>query len=387
MTESHATNAVQPVSVDNTRLDNHPSVPSVSFLHAIRWDIYPRVAAVPSAREWLQLQAHRQLSARTVDTYGRSLEDLLAFCSRTSPPIGVETATRVELGSYINDLATRPNPHGQQLMPQHAGVGMANQTIQLRITVARLYYDHLVALGVRTTNPIGRSPRWHCFGPARPASDEIPPTSLFRRRPAPQPWIPSDADFAQILAALNEEPIRTQALVLLLYDGALRREEAVLLKLPDIDWPHRELTLRPEICKNASGRLVVFTPPTAQRLRAYLERRRQIRHGIGALFLSESDRNHGQGLSPAMVNKLVHAIAAHTDLPNLHPHTFRHLRLTHMARCGVPEHVIASYAGHRSLETTRLYLHMSGRDISSVVTRRMEELDAWVATSLGEQPV
>ena len=40
----------------------------------------------------------------------------------------------------------------------------------------------------------------------------------------------------------------------LMYDGGrLRREEVVLLELTDIDWAHREVTLRPEICKNGSG--------------------------------------------------------------------------------------------------------------------------------------
>jgi integrase/recombinase XerD len=53
-----------------------------------------------------------------------------------------------------------------------------------------------------------------------------------------------------------------------------------------------------------------------------------------------------------------------------------------MARCGVPEQIIAQYAGHRSIETTRIYIHMSGRDISASVAQKMEDFNRWVEASL-----
>lgn len=85
-----------------------------------------------------------------------------------------------------------------------------------------------------------------------------------------------------------------------------------------------------------------------------------------------------------MINKIMRVIALRAGLPPFHPHTLRHLRLTHMARYGIVEHIIAEYAGHRSLDTTRLYIHMSGRDISAAVTSRMEDLDTWIAATLKE---
>ena len=57
----------------------------------VRWDLFPHIRALPSAHEWLQLQANRQLSPRTVEAYGRSLEDFLQFCERQDPPLNVET--------------------------------------------------------------------------------------------------------------------------------------------------------------------------------------------------------------------------------------------------------------------------------------------------------
>jgi integrase/recombinase XerD len=351
----------------------------------VPWKLFPRIAALPSAQEWLQLQAHRQLSPHTVEAYGRGLEDLLRFCEQQTPPLAVEMATKGDLASYVQNLVTRPNPHGQQIIHLHSGSGLSDQTIQLRLTAARLYYDHLVETGTRTRNPVGRGKytRRNTFSVVRHphSSDERP---LVRRKPARQPWIPSDEQFKTLLAALASESLRNQALFLLMYDGALRREELVLLEITDIDWAHREVTLRPEICKNGSGRVVLFTQATGARLRAYLDHRRQIRPGLGRLFLSESDRNRASGISPAMINKVMRALAFRAGLPQFHPHTLRHLRLTHMARCGIAEHIIAEYAGHATLDTTRLYIHMSGRDISEAVANRMEDLEAWIVAILKE---
>jgi site-specific recombinase XerD len=338
-----------------------------------------------SAHEWLQLQANRQLSQHTVEAYGRGLEDLLRFCEQCQPPISAEKATKVDLAAYVEDLRSRPNPHGQKLLHLHSGHGLSDQTIQLRLTAVRLYYDHLVEMGQRTRNPVGRGryTRRNGFSVAHAPlpADERP---LVRRKPSRQPWIPSDDHFRILLAALSHEPVRNQAMFLLMYDGALRREELVLLEIADIDWAHREVTLRPEICKNASGRLVLFTQATAARLRAYLHHRHQLKPGLGLLFLSESDRNRGSGMTPEMVNKIMRSIAYHAGLPQFHPHSLRHLRLTHMARCGIAEHIIAEYAGHRALDTTRLYIHLSGRDISAAVASRMEDFEAWIEATLKE---
>lgn len=319
-----------------------------------------------------------------MEAYGRGLEDLLRFFQAQRPPIDPVQATRVDLGKYVNDLASRPGRRGSNVIQMDSGAGLAHQTMHLRVTAARLYYDHLMDVGVRTNNPVGRGK----YTPKRNEATRVRVSTgtrpLLKRRPARLPWIPNDDEFIRLLRSLSEETPRNQALLMLMYDGAMRREEVVGVELEDFDWSSRELTLRPEICKNEGGRLVLFTKPTALRLKQHLEQRRKTAPDSRLLFVSESNRNRKAGLSPDMVNKIVKQVADRVGLPRLHPHTFRHLRLTHMARCGVAEQVIAQYAGHRSIETTRIYIHLSGREISAAVAQKMDDFHRWVESSLVE---
>jgi integrase/recombinase XerD len=65
-------------------------------------------------------------------------------------------------------------------------------------------------------------------------------------------------------------------------------------------------------------------------------------------------------------------------------HTLRHLCLTDLARGGWDIHEIAAFAGHRSLASTLLYIHLSGRDLSSKLATTVSHLHAWRVQHLAE---
>jgi integrase len=62
--------------------------------------------------------------------------------------------------------------------------------------------------------------------------------------------------------------------------------------------------------------------------------------------------------------------------------------LTDLARMGWELHAIATFAGHRSTETTLTYIHLSGRELSDKLARGMDQIHSWrvqMLTQLGEQ--
>jgi site-specific recombinase XerD len=304
-------------------------------------------------------------SPRTVDAYARGVSDYVAFCSRADIDVG--RASRAQIARYVRDLRERPGRRGANVIAIDSGAGLSNATLQLRVTVVRLFYDFLVQERVCDRNPVGRGHR------ARDGSGG-------RRGLVPRfeslPWIPTDAQWRALLEVAAGEPARNRLMLALAYDAALRREELCLLGTDDLDPAHRTLRVRAETTKTGRGRVVPYSAVAGQLLVGYLEHRRAITAARGALFVSESPRNRAQPITPWTWSKVVRSIAVRAGVERFSTHTLRHLCLTDLARSGWELHQIATFAGHQSTETTLRYIHLSGRDLAERLERGMTQIHA-----------
>jgi integrase/recombinase XerD len=343
-------------------------------MNEVRWSLYPLVSDNEIARAWLQMQAHLQLAPKTIDAYGRCLNDYLAFCAKQH--MIPETITREQVALYVHDLATRPHRLGATILHLDSGAGLANATMQQRITVLRLFCDSLIEKQLRPDNPVGRG---H-YVPGRAFGGKRDRGLLARHQKLP--WIPSDEQWRKVLQALGEESLRNRLLLLLAYEGALRRAELVTVEIGDFDFAYRQIRIRAEHAKNGAERIVGYGQVTSGLLQAYLKKRRDLSTSSGPLFLSESRRNPGHPLSLVMWSKIVQGLAQRAGVPHFTTHTPRHLRLTHLARARMDLHQIATYAGHRSLQTTMGYIHLSGIELTEAVTRSLAGFEQWITTIL-----
>ena len=178
------------------------------------WRAFPYMQRAESAQRWLRMQRQLQLSPKTLDAYGRALNDYLAFCATMSTD--PETATRDQLARYVADLVRRPSPVQRTGQPDQARRGLANATIQLRLTAVRLFYDHLVEHGVRPDNPVGRGR----YTPGNAFANKRERGLLTRYQRLP--WIPGDDQWLLLLRILRDESLRNRTMFLLAYDGARR---------------------------------------------------------------------------------------------------------------------------------------------------------------------
>ena len=105
----------------------------------VSWERFPAIAACIPAQKWVQLQSDFGRAPHTVEAYTRAMEDYLSFCSRQV--VHAETAKREDIARYVHDLSARPNPRGIAMRVLDSGVGLANATMQQRLTVVRLFYD------------------------------------------------------------------------------------------------------------------------------------------------------------------------------------------------------------------------------------------------------
>jgi site-specific recombinase XerD len=295
-------------------------------------------------RAWLTFQSHRGLARNTLDAYSRGLEIFLHFLA--DQQLSVPAITRVHIGKYLASL-------------QNNAGHLSNATVQLRLTVLRLFYSYLVEEGDCKKNPVGQQGSRAFVGRARKL-----------------PWIPNEDDWQAILTATMQEPIRNRVMLTFAYDAGLRREELCSLCTDDIDPSRRLIQVRAENTKGRRDRVVPYSTTSGALLMQYLDQRRVLGQKRGRLFLSESRRNYSAPISIWSWSKIVLRVARRAGVPRFTTHTLRHLCLTDLARAGWDIHEIATFAGHRSVQTTLLYIHLSGRDLARKLNATMAHIHA-----------
>jgi len=302
------------------------------------------------------------------------LNQYLDFCQACSVTAAAATLEHVSL--FVRHLRGE-DAHSLPVRP-----AVSNATLQQRITAVRLWYDHLVYQGLRERNPVPR-------GQLRSTSSRQHDHSGFRhglvRRQTLLPRIPTDPDWTRVLAEVAREGLRNRLMFALAYYGALRREELIGLRVSDLDVARRLVTIRAETSKGSRSRVVCYADALTPTLAAYLNSRRTLDMRPGPMFLSESDRNLRQPLTKWTWSKTIERLARQAGVAGFSTHTLRHLRLTHLARSGWRLHDIATYAGHRSVQTTSLYVHLSGEDLLARMAQSVDHLDAKLGAAFAER--
>ena len=324
---------------------------------------YKVLERYPSVIDWLKLLANLGRSPATVEAYGRGMAHYLGHCEVNG--YKPEAATFELVTSYVSEL-----------LPGQAQA-IANSTLHQRLTAIRLWYDHLVYAGVRDNNPVPRG----SIGRSKRSEN-----SAFARGLIPRlinlPSVLTDEQWLILLKYVACCSTRDRLMLSLAYCGALRRGELIKLDVSDLDLAHRLITIRAENTKNRRGRVVCYSSSIAPLLMSHLTDLRRAGWASGPLFRSVSDRNYGSQLSFWGWSKIVEGWRKCTDIANLSTHSFRHLRLTHLARSGWKLHEITSYAGHRDPKTTVMYVHLSGADLSLKMQSSIEQLDRQLLSGL-----
>lgn len=321
----------------------------------IHWERLPLARELPLARDWLRREAQAGLSAVTVDAYSRAVERYLAYCHQRRIDPG--TATTAHLAAYLDELAS-------------AGLGRA--ALQQRLTALRLFYSFVVERGRRPDNPAA--------GPRTvPLLDR--PGAIGEPDDGP-PWVPSEPEWMRVLEAASRERLRSQVMLALAYEGALRREEVCALDGSDVAPDGRGVRV-PVVGTAGSERTRAFplSPAVAEHLAAY--RRERGTHaddtsGETALFVSESPRNRARPITVWTWAKVTRGIAARSGVARFTTQTPRHLRLADLARAGRSAAAIARFAGYRRTAQALPYLRLAralpGPAGDAIEQRRSEQL-------------
>jgi integrase/recombinase XerD len=151
-------------------------------------------------------------------------------------------------------------------------------------------------------------------------------------------------------------------LLMTLYATGARRAEVAHLKISDIDSQRMVIHIRGG--KGRKDRDVMLSPKLLDALRVYWRGLAQAHR----LAVSRQPMAYGEssGLHQGSLDACQQAAErAGLEHKRIHPHTLRHCFATHLLEAGADLRTIQMLLGHRDLEETTIYLHLSRRHLSA----------------------
>ena len=251
--------------------------------------------------------------------------------------------------------------------------GLSARTIARRLSSISGLYAYLVARGdtpVRS-NPVPRGLSTRRRGGRR---REVP----LVRVPRTLPKILAPAEVTALLGALRTH--RDRAMVYAMVLGGLRRCEVLGLSLGDIQMPERSLFIAEG--KGGHQRVIPISNTFFSSVGDYLRHERPREADTDRVFVTLKGPNRGRPMTAHGVDKILQASRVRAGLERATCHQLRHTCLTRLREAGMELEAVQAQAGHASIESTRIYLHLSDDWLAGEYRRAAERIDADAAAEL-----
>ena len=217
--------------------------------------------------------------------------------------------------------------------------------------------------------------------PVNPASRAISPKDAQKEAEHLEP-----EQLERILEALEEEPLKWQAIIHFLLVSGCRRGEAAALRWDRVDFKTGIVRIDSNMVyldgklfcgptKTSQTRSFSMPQETMQLLRRYQLKQAERYLALGDAWQGTENyvftRDDGAPLAPGAITKWVRGFCARHNLPPFHPHTLRHSMASLLIESGQDIVSVSKRLGHTKTNTTlNIYAHMlnqSDRENSNII--------------------
>ena len=343
-----------------------PSLSFVPYLVRVREDGVVRGLTLghPALDEYLAFVGSR---AR-LNTWLAVAWDLKIFFEVVGKePAAVRTA---DVFAFL--AAQRAPRHGPNVSRLEDGeAGLSARTIARRLSSVRGLFAYLL---VREDTGVVHNPVPTGLAARRPGARRGRGGVPLIRTPRALPRVLSPAAVDGLRAALRTH--RDRAMVDAMVLGGLRRCEVLGLRLEDVNAGERRVFVADG--KGGRQRIVPVSSRFFASLGEYLRAERPPDSATKQLFVVLKGARRGQPLSAAGVDQILDDARARAGLERATCHQLRHTCFTRLREAGMQLEAIQAQAGHASIESTRIYLHLANGWLETEYLRAAEAIEAQV---------
>lgn len=183
-----------------------------------------------------------------------------------------------------------------------------------------------------------------------------------------RPFTPEQIQALFAATKNGPDPVRDEALLLLLYDTGIRASELCGLTLGDLDLAGRRCRVHG---KGAKERTVYLGEETRRALRRLVGEYRNPEHPkeppepSQALFCSNRGTSAGEALSRGGLHRIIANLGKRAGVQGVRcsPHTLRHSFALHFLKHQGQPFTLQQLLGHTSLNQTREYVNLANADL------------------------
>jgi len=282
--------------------------------------------------------------------------DFQVFFSVVEKPIA--EVTPKDIFAFIESQRETIRPRRLGGKRAYSDSGLSNRTIKRRLSAVSGLYEYLKVCSDTPpkANPVPRGlvTRGTFWSNKFGNHGMVPLIRVPQALPRPL-----DAEeITKFVSSLRTQ--RDKAMVLLMLFGGLRKSEVLGLTLKDIDFGQRTVLITDG--KGGQQRVAAVSETVLKALLQYLNEERPP-SSSPKLFLVLKGPRRGQPLSTAALDTIIEYHREQADTPGVQCHRLRHTCLTRLRQAGMSLEALQAQAGHKSMTSTGIYLHLCPREL------------------------